>query len=604
MTTEFVDSQLGRLPRQQAARLRVELPSSGTSKHSPSTLPRAQAVPVSQLMKKFIGWSVASVVAAIALDVWLINQFPLASPWLHVVVLSCVTIPMLLLWGQFFVRQAKRQEWSIRRRDARQWMSTRRDPLTQADNRHAFKELLSAMNRDMSGSPAALFVLDLHDFQRVNDACGHRVGDEVLRETCRRLRSPLFAHRQWVKATDPYTRWLNQPRVVRVGSDELALWFPHWPATADAQLAAQDILNAIEKPYRVAGFNLHIRGSVGYVTDRTGQLEGSDWLTRANMATQQAKRLGTGHAVAFCDEQMEGMRRRHGLLQALQDTLQTGKGFSLEYQPIVSLELRALMGCEALLRWKHPQWGWISPAEFIPIAEGSDLIRPLGRWVLKEAVGQLAEWNRRMPASAMLRMKMSVNLSRDQLHDPELIPFVEHLLKTSRVPASALRLEVTESLPLDDRKSVETLQQLRLLGLSLALDDFGTGYSSLSALMNLPIRSVKIDRVFVSGIDGCSFRQALVAGVLRVAQEVGLDVVAEGIEREEEAAMLAKMGCHQMQGWLVSRSLPAQEFASRWLSPMGDQPVLIPLERSTGCQDTDCGLKSFGHCPSPPAPCL
>lgn len=520
---------------------------------------------VSGLVKRFVAWSLGSVLLAIAVDVLLREMFPWLPVWSDVYILAGVTAPLLALGGIHFVNRAVRQEKALHRRDVRRWVHARRDPLTLADNRQALTEVIGRLNQEHAGVCAALFVLDLHEFQRVNDACGHRVGDAVLRETCRRLRSVLFAHRpQPCRLTLPQNG-LFKPRVVRVGSDELALWFPDWSMERSSQPVALDMLAVLDAPFEVEGLKLNLRGSVGYVVDSTGRLEGSDWLTRANAATQQAKRLGEGHALAFDHDQIAAMVRRHGLQQALQEAVKTGAGFRLEFQPIVSLELRTLMGCEALLRWDHPEWGPVSPAEFIPVAEGSDLIRHIGRWVLNEAVKQMAIWQQRAPLSAMLRMKMSVNLSRAQLHDPGLVPFVEKVLREHQVPVSSLRLEVTESLPLDDATSLAALGKLRALGVPLALDDFGTGYSSLSALLNLPLRSVKIDRQFVTGIDRCIFRQTLVSGVVKVADVMGLEVVAEGIEHEVEADMLRALGCHHMQGWLVSRALVAEDFTAQWL---------------------------------------
>lgn len=554
---------------------------------------------MSRLMFRFVIWSVGSVLLAIAVDLGLRNWLPWPSQWLDIFILAGVTVPMLLLGGAYFFRRAQRQEWALRRHDARQWLYARRDPLTLADNRQALKEVIAALNREPVVHTSALFVLDLHDFQRINDACGHQVGDQVLREVARRLRATLSVHRHRRAGEDPHKRWLHAPRLVRVGSDELALWFSVWNRHADPEQLAREMLATLDASFQIEGLKFSLRGCVGYVIERSQVIDGSEWLTRANTATQQAKRLGAGHAVAFAKDQIDAMVRRHGLHQALQESLKTGAGFRLEYQPIVSLELRTLMGCEALLRWKHPEWGQISPAEFVPVAESSDLIRPLGRWVLSEAVRQLAEWQATAPASAMLRMKMSVNLSRAQLHDPALVQFINELLRKHAVAPSALRLEVTESLPLDDRDSIAALQRLRMLGVTLALDDFGTGYSSLSALLNLPIRSVKIDRQFVSGIDTCPFRQALVSGVLRVAEVMNLDVVAEGVEREEESETLHRLGCHYIQGWLVSRSLPPTAFADSWLQPFGSKPELKPNDPVSPCQKRDCELNRFESCPKP-----
>lgn len=557
---------------------------------------------MSHLLRRFMGWTIASVFAAIVMDIYLGNLYPDRSYWLHILILMGITLPLLLLGGTHFTRQAMLQERALHRRDARHWRQARRDPLTLADNRQALKEAIARLNQVRPGVQAALFVLDLHEFQRINDACGHRVGDDVLREAGQRLRSTAFAHslHDDDSAVHPRMRGMHAPRLVRVGSDELGIWFPLWPAGKSPSDVAHDMLWVLQKPFAVAGLQLYVRGNVGYVMHTAGQVSASDWLTRANAATQQAKRLGVGRHAAFEPEQIDALVKRLGIQQALQACVCDGSGFTLEYQPIVSMELKTLMGCEALLRWKHPEWGDVSPASFIPIAEGSDLIRPLGRWVLRQAIRQMAAWRAQMPVAAMLRLKVSVNLSRAQLHDPELAPLIEQLLEEYEVPASALRLEVTESLPLDDPDSLATLERLRQLGTTLALDDFGTGYSSLAALLNLPVRCVKIDREFISGIDTCPYRQALVSSVVRVAEVMGLEVVAEGIEQEAEARKLQALGCRQIQGWYVSRALPPDVFAQRWLQAPAAQSEPEPETNRapSSCDPSACTLNRFGSCPT------
>lgn len=560
---------------------------------------------LSWLLSRLIAWSVASVLLAIVVDVSVRHFWPTPDYWLDVLILAGVTLPLLIVGGVHFVRRAAAQERTLREQERQTLQQARRDPLTGADNRQALTEAVAELNRQRPGLMAALFVLDLHEFQRINDACGHEVGDEVLREVARRLRTLLFAYGKWALPQEPKAGSLLSARLVRVGSDELALWLPDWSATAAASRVAEDLLAALDGPFQVGELTLHMRGSVGYVVDRLGGLTGNEWLTRANAATQQAKRIGVGQHAAFADEQIQAMVRRHGLHQALQASLHGDTGFWLQFQPIVSIDRRRLVGCEALLRWRHPHGGEVSPAEFIPVAEGSGLIRPLGRWVLARAVAQLAQWRRRPDLAVAPGFKISVNVSRAQLHAPDLVAYLESLLHAHEVPAGQLRLEVTESLPLDDLDSLITLERLRGLGVSLALDDFGTGYSSLSALLNLPIRSVKIDRHFVEGIDRCPNRQALVAGVVRVAQVMRLEVVAEGIEQAAEAHTLRELGCHHMQGWFVSRALDAEAFASQWLVPAAAEAptpctaaTAVPLA-ATVCDGQACQLPRFHACPQP-----
>ena len=344
---------------------------------------------VSRWLQRYWLWALASVLVAIALDVALRSVWPAPGFWLDLAVLGGVTLPVMLAAGAYAIPRAQRQERALWRREMRHWRQARRDPLTGAHNRLALQEFINRLRLDRPRAMAALFVLDLHEFQRINDACGHQVGDEVLREVCRRLRALAFQHRPAGAAPEPTGSPQRHPQVVRVGSDELGLWFPEWSEGQTARSVAEDMLAVLDEPFEVAGLRLHVQGVVGHVVQAIGESSGSDWLTRVNAALQEAKRQGVGRHVAFEHRHIEAMVKRHEMQQALRDAVRHGEGFSLEYQPIVSIELGTLMGCEALLRWQHPQWGQVPPSAFIPVAEGSDLIRPLGRWVLSRAIEQM-----------------------------------------------------------------------------------------------------------------------------------------------------------------------------------------------------------------------
>ena len=573
-----------------------------TSPIPPGPFAASRSTRLSQLLRRFTMWAVGSVALALALDVLVRHLWPGPDVRLDLALIAAITVPLLLLGGQLFVRQALQQERALHWQQARHWLRARHDALVWADNRLAFGEAVQQLNRQLPGLRAGLFLLDLHDFQRINDACGHSVGDQVLRETGRRLRAVLQAH---VAGGHPgrgtRRRW-SRPRLVRVGSDEFACWLPLWTDADDARRLAQAMLDCLDAPFAIGSMRLHLNGNVGYVIgtiDQPGLHRGQEWLTRANAAVQRAKALGAGQLVAFADEQLSAMVRRHEVHQALERALHSGQGLRLLYQPIVSVHGGGLVGCEALMRWQHPEWGPVSPVEFIPVAEGSDLIRPLGRWVLAQGIRQLAQWRSDPALPGAPHMRLSINLSRAQLLDTELVAFVQDQLAQHRVPPHALCLEVTESLPLDDLACVQVLQALHGVGVALALDDFGTGYSSLSALLNLPLNSVKIDRQFISGIDNCAHRQSLVAAVLRVAQGMQLNVVAEGIEQTAEADTLQRLGCHHMQGWLISQAVDAEVVATKWLrqaTPAARAPDDTPAEAM--CHETDCGHARFGRCPA------
>lgn len=559
---------------------------------------------LSRLLRRYTRLALVIVLAAMALDVLVRLFWPSPSYWLDLTVLGAITLPVLGVGGQLFVRRALEQERALHWQQARNWLQVRHDPLVWADNRKAFREMVAEINLLPPKEHGALFMLDLHEFQRINNACGHAAGDEVLRQTGRRLRDVMLRHRPLQRTPFLLGRRRLRPRLVRLGSDELACWFPIWPAEQDPTLLAQAMLDSLDEPLRVGSLWLNLRANVGFVVERHGQLQGSEWLTRVNAATLEAKRLGAGQLAPYTAVQLECTVRRHELQQGLQMALPTGEGLQLHYQPIVSTHTYELVGCEALLRWTHKTMGPVSPAEFIPVAEASDLIHALGRWVLNEAMRQLAQWRAEFPHSPMDRFRVSDNLSRAQLLDPGLAVYLHRKLNEYALQPDWLCLEVTESLPLDDPSCVRALQQLSRLGLRLALDDFGTGYSSLSALLNLPLQSVKIDRQFITGIDTCKHRQSLVEAVLRVAQGMSLDVVAEGIERDAEARTLLQLGCHHMQGWHISAAVNAQAFGQRWL--LAWRPAAaptLPLAMAAQCAvERDCELDRFGRCVSPCPP--
>ncbi|TSE26787.1 putative signaling protein [Tepidimonas sediminis] len=507
-------------------------------------------------------WSVLSVLLAMVLDLTLRLTW-LESPWwLEAALLGGVTLPLLGLGWRFFLRRTAARERALLRQRHRAQRQAQRDALTGCLHRGGLVERIDRLNTLAPGVPCGLFVLDLHDFQRVNDACGHAAGDAVVRAVADRLRRLAAQWRHRSEYADAPAVARATLAVVRIGSDELGLWLPGCETDGSAHQTAAALLACLQEPVRVGDLTLHLQGNVGWVLAASGPLPGHEWLTRADAALQHAKRQGPGHAAPFEDEHRALLVRQHALHQALLTTLrQDGLGLALQYQPLVALDDGRLVGCEALLRWHHPQHGPVSPAEFIPVAEGGGLMEALGRWVLQQAVAQLAAWRRRGATGWYL----AVNVSRVQLLDPSLPALVRETLQYHHVPPGALCLEITESQPLDDPATRAALQRLRELGVRLALDDFGTGYSSLSALTELPLHAVKIDRRFVDGIENCPYRQALVDSVVRLAGVIGLNVVAEGIETAAQAERLRALGCQHVQGWHISRALDAHVFAEHWL---------------------------------------
>ncbi|MFN8075108.1 MAG: EAL domain-containing protein [Kineosporiaceae bacterium] len=416
-----------------------------------------------------------------------------------------------------------------------------RDPLTGLANRVLFTDRLqqALMRLDRQPGSVAVLFLDLDGFKQVNVRLGHGAGDVVLTEVARRLQ-------QVARRGDT---------VGRLGGDEFVVLCERISGTEDAVLLADRIGRALAHPFAHEGRTTTLSASIGIrVVGRVGvdSLDAEGVLREANDALDQAKTRGSGHAVFDPDlrEQLSALR---GVESQLRQALETGQ-FHLAYQPLVSLSDNSLVGTEALLRWNHPERGLVSPSDFVPIAEDSGQIVAIGAWVLDEALRQLAEWNRRRAGSRPLTM--AVNLSARQLTHPHLVDEVAAALARHDVPASQLCLEVTETALLEEALStVEVFRRLSRLGVQLALDDFGTGYSSLVHLRRFPVDVLKIDRQFVSGLDGGAVDDAIVAAVTAMAHALGMVTVAEGIETPEQLAELVRLGCDEGQGYLLARPL-------------------------------------------------
>jgi EAL domain-containing protein (putative c-di-GMP-specific phosphodiesterase class I) len=283
-------------------------------------------------------------------------------------------------------------------------------------------------------------------------------------------------------------------------------------------------------------------------------------LRSADVALHRVKEQGRGQYQFYSSEMKAGSLEGMRLEVLLRDALER-REFVLYYQPQIDVEKRALIGCEALVRWIHPEHGMISPGDFIPIAEGNGLIVSIGEWVLREACEQKRRWER----AGLGDFTMAVNVSRRQFRGPEFEAQVASALRDTGVRPDRLEMEVTENALVDDvEQTLRSLLCLRRMGVGLAIDDFGTGYSSLSVLAQFPANRLKIDQAFVRDIAREPRRAAITRAVLAVASELGLDVVAEGVETSEERDFLAEIGCSRMQGYLFGRPVPAEEFASTW----------------------------------------
>jgi diguanylate cyclase (GGDEF)-like protein/PAS domain S-box-containing protein len=413
------------------------------------------------------------------------------------------------------------------------------DPVTKLANRALFSDRVEhALMRSTRGVPEiAVMFIDLDDFKTVNDSLGHTAGDEVLQEVGRRLKIA-------VRPTDT---------VARFGGDEFAVLLDGVDGSAEAADAASRILRALELPIEIDGKNVVPRASVGIclVGEDLETPEATELLRNADVAMYMAKRDSKGSYRVFEPTMHERVVERLELRSDLQHALSLNQ-LELHYQPVVRLSGREILGVEALVRWNHPTRGTIPPVQFIPVAEETGLIIPMGRWILETACYEGVRLQERFAREEPLTM--SVNLSVRQLQSETLVADVRSALSLTGLPASSLVLEITESLMLTDTEfAMQQLHDLKGLGIRLAMDDFGTGYSSLSYLSRFPVDILKMDRSFVGAEDN----EALTSAIIALGTSLSLEVVAEGIELAEQANSLEELGCELGQGYLFARPMDA-----------------------------------------------
>ncbi|MEV7042458.1 EAL domain-containing protein [Amycolatopsis sp. NPDC051061] len=410
------------------------------------------------------------------------------------------------------------------------------DPLTRLANRTLVLARLDVRER---GAGTVLF-LDLDKFKVINDSLGHSVGDQVLRIVGERLR-----------------RCSGRDDLVgRLGGDEFVVVTGEVTEPGEVRALAEHLRAALAEPIGVLGRQLHLDASIGVVlVGSADRRSAEDLLRDADVAMYQAKTLGRGRHHFFDVGLRERMQRRLRMEQDLRDAVHDGQLWPA-YQPVVDLRTGEMVAVEALLRWTHPRHGAISPAEFIPLAEESELINVIGKEMLRATTRELAARRR----DHHLDLTLKVNLSTRQLDDPHLVPAVQDALANTGLPAGALCLEVTESaLMRDQEAAAEVLASLRSLGVLLAIDDFGTGYSSLAQLRRLTLDTLKIDRSFITGIAESRDAAAIVTSIIAMAHAVDLTVIAEGVESAEQLELLRSLGCDQAQGYHLGRPVPAAE---------------------------------------------
>ncbi|BCJ48545.1 hypothetical protein Asp14428_00200 [Actinoplanes sp. NBRC 14428] len=418
------------------------------------------------------------------------------------------------------------------------------DQLTGLPNRSLFLERLEQAVRRaerQSGYLFAVVFLDLDGFKLINDSLGHQVGDQVLVHVAERLA-------QVVRRND---------LVSRFGGDEFVLLLEDLDDPGAAQNTVVRVLSVISAPIDVDGRTLAVSSAAGIATSATGHHTADEYLRDADTAMYRAKAAGSGSYVLFDGSMHAGVVQQLQLESDLRQAIEGGQ-FDLHYQPILRLHDRRTVGTEALIRWQHPRRGMISPNDFLPAAESTGLIRDLGHWTIEAVARQARAWLDDNPAWGDLAV--SVNLSNRQFWDPELRTFVNETLEKFAVPSSMVIFEITEGVIMHNQDVASTLmRQLNEDGFKLHLDDFGTGYSSLAALHRFPLDALKIDRSFVSRMRTDPRSRKLVRLMIAMGLDLGIQVIAEGIETEEEAAALAELGCSYVQGYLFSRPLPAAE---------------------------------------------
>jgi diguanylate cyclase (GGDEF)-like protein/PAS domain S-box-containing protein len=433
------------------------------------------------------------------------------------------------------------------------------DALTDLPNRVLFRQQLDReLERARGGETFALLYIDIDEFKGINDSLGHHVGDELLKAVAARIKSCL-------KPAD---------MVARLGGDEFAVLLTAVEGRDEVVAAVKRIFEAIRSPYQCLGHQLPCDASIGIAMAPRDGIERDQLTKNADLAMYAAK-AGGRRTFRFFDRAMdESARLRLRIEQDMRRALTEGH-FEIHYQPLVDLSDNAMTGCEALLRWHHPERGMIPPLDFIPIAEDTGFINEIGDWVLRTACMEAVAW----PS----HIRLAVNVSPVQLKSPTLALHVASALAGSGLAPGRLEIEITEAVLIgDDAAALEILHQLRQIGVRIALDDFGTGYSSLSYLKRFPFDKIKIDRCFVSDIEGDG-SAAIVQAVVNIAAASNMTTTAEGVETGRQQMLLRQLGCTEMQGYLFSPPKPASElrklFAPVAVAGATEEP---PAAQATG----------------------
>ncbi|GAB4512460.1 MAG: hypothetical protein Tsb0026_16430 [Sulfuricaulis sp.] len=432
-------------------------------------------------------------------------------------------------------RERKQAEQTIRR-------MAFYDLLTELPNRSHFRnqaqQAIQAGIRE--GRPVALLMMDLRRFKEVNDTLGHQRGDQLLQQVGARLRAAMF----------------QSDMVARLGGDEFGVLLPKLATTDDIEIVAKKILNVLEAPFVIEGVPIVVETSLGAVIAPEHGTDADILLQHADVAMYRAKETGASYALYDSTRDPHNPQRL-ALMAELRRAID-GDQLQLHYQPKIEFATGKTIGAEALLRWQHPKTGMIPPDQFIRYAENTGLIRPLTDWVLNTGLRQCAE----ILSSGVLQ-HLAINISARSLHDLRFPNTVGKLLKATGIPPEKLMLEVTESaFMVDMQRTVETLAVLHHMGILISIDDFGTGFSSLNYIKKLPVNEIKIDKSFVSDMTSDESDLSIVRSIIELSHNLGLKVVAEGVENKATLDSLAALGCDYCQGFYVSYPLPYERFTA------------------------------------------